>query len=86
MQSFPSTPLAATAAPIHSVLPCGETGTVGGLGAGTVSSRLILPFNKSDGQDRAGILAAGSTISIGGGTLYSIRTTTPGRVLWPAAK
>ena len=22
----------------------------------------------------------------GGGTLYSVRTTTPGRVLWPAAK
>ena len=33
--------------------------------------RDILAFNKSDGQDLVSRLASGSTISIGGGTLYS---------------
>ncbi|MBI4195601.1 MAG: hypothetical protein HY526_11035, partial [Betaproteobacteria bacterium] len=43
----------------------------GGLGAGTMNSRLIVAFNKNDGPDDVHLVAPGSTISMGGGTLYS---------------
>jgi pectinacetylesterase len=38
--------LAATAAPISSVLPCGKVGTVGGLGAGTDLTRYTVDISK----------------------------------------
>ena len=38
--------LAATAAPINSVLPCGNVGTVGGLGAGVDLTRYTIDTSK----------------------------------------
>ena len=43
----------------------------GGLGAGVVKTRMIVAFNKADGIETVDQLAPGSTITVGGGTLYS---------------
>jgi len=43
----------------------------GGLGAGVAKTRMIVAFNKADGVETVDQLAPGSTITIGGGTLYS---------------
>jgi Ca2+-binding RTX toxin-like protein len=43
----------------------------GGLGVGIAKTRMIVAFNKADGIDTVDQLAPGSTITIGGGTLYS---------------